>query len=152
MANKIIKLDLSIFDEPNNSWTFIFPRTSGDMVIGRVGDSAKLGGKDASAFLSNIFDADLEIKDESNNMKGLVSGALVISDDIDDKTHLNNNDAYIKGKLYIQGGQEVATLDTISDQVEGIALNVMPNVLSDLIQSDRKDVFVNEEDVENLFQ
>ena len=137
---KIRKVTLKAYDGDNHEWVGIYPRTSGDRVVGQVPDSAKLGGQPPSAFMPAYSDgAPVRIlKSDGKSTQGLSCGKLVVSDNpLTDEKRVGAGDAYFAGKLYAQNGRQVATLYDVSTTVSQIESAVVNSKVSAATTADR---------------
>jgi hypothetical protein len=106
---KTKRVVLQRFDAASHSWTAFFPSIDGESVTGQVGDSAKLAGKDASAYMPSKASA-LRVADEDNKPALLITGRAVVSTLTEDENKASDNDLFVKGDIYARDGQRVATM------------------------------------------
>lgn len=137
-TNKIKKTILQQYNEKQNDWSVLYPKTSGDMVVGRVDNSLKFDGKTSDKFMPSTFSSFLEIKDTDNKPQGLAANRLIVSNDYkNDEQKVSVNQAFIKGKLFVLNGQEVATQADINKMINKTITNVLASKVNAAVTADK---------------
>lgn len=125
-TNKLKKITLKQYNDKTNSWTVLYPMTSGDMVKGMVDNSNKLNGKTSDQYMPSTFSSYMEVKTSDGKPQGICAGKLVISNDyVNDEAKISDTQGYIKGKLFVRNGQEVATQDDLDKMISKTTSNIL---------------------------
>lgn len=125
-TNKLKKITLKEYNDKANTWTVLYPMTSGDMVKGIVSNSLRLNGKTDDKFMPSTFSSYLEVKTPDGKPAGCCTGKLVVSNDyVNDALKISDTQAFIKGKLFVLNGQEVATQNDVDKMVSRTTSNIL---------------------------
>ena len=125
-TNKIDKIILQQYNDKTNAWTVLYPKTSGDMVSGRVDDSLKFNGLTTDKFMPSTFSSFLEVIDENKTPQGLAANRIVVSTDyVNDEAKVTANQMFVKGKLFVLNGQEVATQNDVDKMISKTTTNIL---------------------------
>ena len=124
MANpkiKIKKLNLKEYDARNNTWTMLLPRTTGDMVIGRVNNSRKLDGKTADEFMPSKSDEAIILTDTNGETQAIAVQKIVVGEDYSNMLErTQNGELYVQGEAFAENGKKLVTQEYVQHIVSSL--------------------------------
>ena len=119
---KIKKVTLEEFNDLNKTWSPIYPKTSGDMVVGRVENARLLDGRETKDFMPSTFSSNMRVisdlaKQTPQGM--LVRGLVVTSNYNENEPKMMGNSIWVQGTVKVNNGTlEVATKKYV-DEIHG---------------------------------
>ena len=119
---KIKKVTLEEFNDLNKTWSPIYPKTSGDMVIGRVENARLFDGRETKDFMPSTFSSNMRVisnlaKETPQGM--LVKGLVVTSNYDKNEVGMAYNSIWVQGTVKVNNGTlEVATQKYV-DEIHG---------------------------------
>ena len=122
-AYKIKKIELKEFDDINKKWDIIYPKTSGDMIEGRVENSRLFDGRETSSFMPSTFSSNMRIVSDltAQTPQGLITKGIVVTSAYDtDEPKFKNNSIWVKGTVYITNGNYEVSTKKYVDEVHGM--------------------------------
>ena len=129
-AYKIQKIVLHDFNNMNKQWAILYPKTSGDMVVGQVSDSKLFDGHPTEDFMPSTFSTYMRVVDKkttSSGIKkvpqGLLAKEFIVAqnyDKMEDWVEANRgsteNSIWVKDKVYVENGKkELSTVEYVDD-------------------------------------
>ncbi len=118
------KVVLQRFDAQANVWVAFYPTVAGESVQGQVADAAKLGGRDATMYLSK--NEAIRVADENGQPALLVTGRAVVSPNAEEENKAADGELFVNGEIYARNGERVATMTDITN-LEARVRNVKTN-------------------------
>ena len=90
---KAKKIILREYNNLNKQWELLYPKTTGDMIEGRVENARLLDGKEPKDFMPSTFSSYMKITDPDNKPQGAIMRGLVVSVDYrrDEVKAMNNS-------------------------------------------------------------
>ena len=120
------------FDVTANDWVSFYPRVDGGNVTGTVPNAAKLGGEPPENFMPAKQDA-LRVVNADNQPTLLRAGRMVVSTLASDEARAADGALFVRGSVYANDGQRVATMVDLSD----LATRMVNTKVNQAVEADR---------------
>ena len=120
------------FDNTVNDWVSFYPRVDGGNVTGTVPNAARFGDQPPEAYMPARQDA-LRVVDDNGQATMLRAGRLVVSTLASDEPRAQENSVFVRGNIYANDGQRVATMVDISD----LATRMVNTRVNQAVEADR---------------
>lgn len=119
---KIKKVTLEEFNDLNKTWSPIYPKTSGDMVIGRVEDARLFDGRETKDFMPSTFSSNMRVisnltKETPQGM--LVKGLVVTSNYNKNESCMKPNSIWVQGNVFVENGKLQLSTKKYVDEIYG---------------------------------
>lgn len=130
---KIQKIILHDFNNMNKQWTVLYPKTSGDMVVGQVSDSKLFDGHSTEDFMPSTFSSYMRVEDKQTTgtttkkvPQGLLAKELIVAqnynkmeDWVEKNRSANENSIWVKNNVYVEDGKKLLVTKEYVDNVHG---------------------------------
>lgn len=119
---KVQKILLHTFDDLSKQWKILYPKTSGDMVEGRVENSRMFDGYEVKDFMPSTFTSYMRVIDglTTKNPQGIMARGIVVTNDYDkDEPKAKPNSIWVKGNVFVQNGTLELSTKKYVDELHG---------------------------------
>ena len=130
---KIQKIILHDFNNMNKQWTILYPKTSGDMVVGQVSDSKLFDGHSTEDFMPSTFSSYMRVEDKQTTgtttkkvPQGLLAKELIVAqnynkmeDWVEKNRSANENSIWVKNNVYVENGKKLLATKEYVDNAHG---------------------------------
>ncbi len=120
---KVKKIVLHTFNDINKQWSLLYPKTSGDMVEGRVENSRLFDGYETKDFLPSTFSSYMRVVSDLDKQtpQGMMTKGIVVTNDYDkDEAKAKPNSIWVKGNVFVQNGALELSTKKYVDEIHGL--------------------------------
>jgi hypothetical protein len=128
LSYKVQKIILHKFNNTSKLWTILYPKTSGDMVLGQVSDSKLFDGHETKDFMPSTFSSFMRVVDTSHKPQGFLAKKAIFHSDYDYMENYVNvnfpyeNSVWVQNEVYVENGLKRLSTREYVDNVHGMLI------------------------------